>query len=179
MTASARVTLVVSLAIAANALAAPAGYTVLESGIALESGETWSRAGQRYRLYGVQSCLRGTAFTNKAGLKQDCGDASMAVLSAFIKDTHPACAPVARSAALTYVVCYATVAGTQLDLGTALISQGFAFAALNADGIPVNPAYAVAEQDAKGRSAGLWAFPDVQHPSVILGKATTAREPNP
>ena len=28
-----------------------------------ETGDTWSAGDIRYRLYGVQSCLRGTSFT--------------------------------------------------------------------------------------------------------------------
>lgn len=166
--------MIVVVASGAPSFAAPPGYTDLGPKIALESGETWSEGGQRYRLYGVQSCLRGTTFTNKAGVKRDCGEASLSVLVAFIKDTRPACAPVAKGATVVYVVCFATVGGQKLDLGTVLISQGYAFAALDPQGLPLNPAYAVAEQDAKTHKAGLWAFPDVTHPSILLGRSTTA-----
>ncbi|MFS8056314.1 thermonuclease family protein [Rhizobium sp. BR 317] len=154
-------------------IAAPAGYFDLDTGAALQSGDAWTANGERYRLYGVQACLRGTTFTNKADKIQDCGDASLSVLAAFIKDTHPSCAPIARAAGVIYVVCFATVAGERLDLATMLISEGYAFAALDAKGIPVNSAYAVAEQEARARKAGLWQFPDVRHPSILLGRAAT------
>ena len=155
-----------------SAFAAPAGYIALGEGVALETGDTWSVNGQRFRLYGVQSCLRGTSFTNRAGDTQDCGEASLSVLGAFIKDTKPSCAPIARSASITYVACFATVAGQQLDLGTMLISEGYAFAALDSKGLPINPAYSVAEQEARARKSGLWQFADVQHPSILIGSAT-------
>ncbi len=155
--------------------AAPNGYFDLTPGITLETGDTWIEAGQKYRLYGVQSCLRGTSYTLKNGKKQDCGAASMAVLAAYIRDTRPVCAPVASARDLTYVMCYANVAGKALDLGTILISTGYAFASLNAKGLPYNPAYAVAEQQARKAKSGLWAFPDVQHPSILISKAANAK----
>jgi endonuclease YncB( thermonuclease family) len=151
---------------------APAGYFDLGPAVVLETGDTWSAGGSRYRLYGVQSCLRGTSFTDKSGKRQDCGDASLSVLAAFIKDTHPSCAQIATTASVHYVVCFATVDGERLDLGTMLITEGYAFAALNGEGLPVNPSYSVAEQEAKSRKSGLWQFQDVPHPSIILGRAT-------
>lgn len=146
-------------------------YFGLGEGAEFESGDTWSLEGQRYRLYGVQSCLRGTTFTNKAGVRQDCGEASLAVLAAFVRDTHPSCAPIAKASSITYVVCFATVASERLDLGTMLISEGYAFAALDAKGLPINTAYSVAEQQARVRKEGLWQFSDVQHPAVLLSRA--------
>lgn len=137
----------------------------------LESGDAWSMSGRRFRLYGVQSCLRGTVYTDLQNRRRDCGDASLAVFSAFIKDTGPSCAPIVKSADVTYVVCYATVAGKKIDLGTAMISEGYAFASLDRQGLPLNPAYAVAEQEARSRKAGLWQFPDIQHPALVMGKA--------
>jgi endonuclease YncB( thermonuclease family) len=162
--------------IASDATAAPSELFRFSGSVTLESGDTWSIAGKRYRLYGVQSCLRGTGYTDRQNRKKDCGDASIAVLAAFIQDTHPSCAPITQKADLTYVVCYATVAGQRLDLGTILISEGFGFAALDPNGIPVNPAYAVAEQQARSRRAGLWQFPDVQHPSVLIGRAAGVKQ---
>ena len=50
------------------------------------------KQGRRYRLYGVQTCLRGTTYTDHAGQRRDCGEASLAVLAAYITDTHPVCA---------------------------------------------------------------------------------------
>ena len=151
--------------------AASPGYFDIGTTITLETGDTWVQDHQKYRLYGVQSCLRGTFFTSKDNMKRDCGEASMAVLAAYVHDTKPVCAPVIKGEQLTYVMCYANVAGKALDLGTILISTGFAFAALNKQGIPYNPAYSVAEQQAREKKAGLWAFPDVQHPSFLISRA--------
>ncbi|WP_423228413.1 thermonuclease family protein [Rhizobium tumorigenes] len=154
------------------------GYFDLRSDVTLEGGESWSDRGQRFRLYGVQSCIRGTTFINRSGQRRDCGDASMAVFAAFIKDTHPQCAPVVRVGALSYVVCFSTVGTQTIDLATALISEGYAFAALDTNGLPINSSYAVAEQDAKRRKAGLWQFPDVQHPSLLLSHAANIKGEN-
>lgn len=148
-----------------------ADYVEVPQGVVLESGDTWSADGQRYRLYGLQSCLRGTAYIDRAGTKRDCGEASLVVLAAFFKDTRPACAPIARTTSVTYVVCFTTVASQKLDLATMMITEGYAFAALDAKGMPINAAYAVAEQQARGRKAGLWQFPDIEHPSVLLSRA--------
>ena len=156
-------------------IAAPVGYFDLLPGVALESGDTWVAEGRRYRLYGVQSCLRGTAFTDKAGLKKDCGEASLAVFAAYIKDTKPVCAPVAQTADTSYVICYATISGNRLDPATMMITSGYAFAALKTDGLPYYPAYAVAEQDAREKRAGLWQFEDVQHPAILLSKSANER----
>ncbi|NLS07103.1 thermonuclease family protein [Rhizobium sp. P32RR-XVIII] len=161
-----------------TALAAPAREIELHPGVTLVTGDTWIDGKSRYRLFGVQSCLRGTYFTNAAGRRLDCGDASMAFLAAFIQDTGPRCAPVATTPELFYVVCSAAVGDQRVDLGTALISRGYAFAALGQNGLPANPAYAVAEHQARESKSGLWRFADVQHPSLALGRAATrARGP--
>ncbi|MCP1201094.1 thermonuclease family protein [Notoacmeibacter sp. MSK16QG-6] len=168
-------TIVAGLMAGAVAEAAPAGYFDLEPGITLQTGDTWSDDGERYRLYGVQSCIRGTPYTDKSGNVRDCGDASMAVLAAYIKDTSPICAAVATTTDVTFVMCYATIDGQRLDLGTLLITSGYAFAALNAEGLPYNAGYAVAEQEARKKSAGLWQFKDVQHPSILLSRNAASR----
>ncbi len=154
------------------AIAAPDGYFNLAPGVTLESGETWSDGAGRYRLFGVQACLRGTTFTNSMGQKQDCGEASLAVFAAFIIDTTPICAPVVKAPELTYVMCYATINNERVDLGTVLINSGYHFAALDRDGLPQYMNYAVAEQLARDNRAGLWQFPDVQHPAILLGRAS-------
>jgi endonuclease YncB( thermonuclease family) len=151
-------------------------YVALAPGITLETGDSWIDHGERYRLYGVQSCLRGTFYTDRAGDRRDCGEASMAVFAAYIRDTHPKCAAVTTVGTTRYVLCYGTVATQRLDLGTALIVEGYAFAALDAKGLPVQPSYAVAEQAAKERRTGLWQFADVQHPAVLLSRAARQSE---
>lgn len=155
--------------------AAPQGYFDLQPGVTLETGDTWVAEGKRHRLYGVQSCLRGTAYTDHSGEKRDCGEASLFMLSAYIRDTHPICAPVATNADITFVACYATVGGERLDLANILIASGFAFAALNANGMPFHAPYAVVEQKARESRAGLWQFEDVQHPSILLSRAANKR----
>lgn len=161
--------------LAGEASAAPEGYFDLKPGVTFETGETWISEGVRYRLYGVQSCLRGTAYTNNSGQKRDCGEASLFVLAAYIKDTHPICAPVAKSGGTTFVACYATVGRERLDLANMLIASGFAFAALDANGMPFHAPYAVVEQTAREKRAGLWQFDDVQHPSILLSRTANER----
>lgn len=158
-----------------RASAAPEGYFDLRPGVTLVTGDTWIAEGKRYRLYGVQSCLRGTAYTDRSGEKRDCGEASLFLLAAYIKDIHPVCAPVATSADTTFVACYATVGGERLDLANILIASGFAFAALDAGGMPFHAPYAVVEQKARGSRTGLWQFNDVQHPSILLSRAANER----
>ena len=145
-----------------------------------ETGDTWRVGGDHYRLYGVQACLRGTAYTGPDGRKRDCGDASLSMLAGLIRTLSPSCAPVARRTEVStaYVVCYADTnspRGRQrVDLGTALIASGFAFAALDANGRPVNPGYFAAEMQAKSGRIGLWASPDLPHPNIVLLKALHA-----
>lgn len=157
------------------AIAAPDGYFDLVPGVTLETGDTWTDDGQQFRLWGIQSCLRGTTYTDNAGATRDCGEASLAVLSAYITDTAPICAPVARSSALTYVMCYATVGRERLDLGSLLVTSGYAFASLTNDGLPYHPAYSVMEIEARDQRAGLWQFDDVQHPAILLSRNAQAQ----
>ncbi len=161
--------------IAGEAAAAPDGYFDLKPDVMLETGDTWIDRGTRYRLYGVQACLRGTQYTDNSGQKRDCGEASLSVLAAYIKDTNPICAPVAKAGEFTYVACYATVGRERLDLASMLITSGFAFAALDANGLPFHAPYAVTEQTAREKRAGLWQFDDVQHPSILLSRTVNER----
>ena len=151
--------------------AASDGYFELGPGVTLETGDSWIDGGHRYRLYGVQTCLRGTAYTDRSGIQRDCGEASLAVFAAYIADTHPVCAPLSTHADTTYVACYAMVGADRLDLANLLIASGFAFAAIRADGLPQHAPYAVVEQSAREKHAGLWQFDDVQHPAILLGRA--------
>ncbi|URK89567.1 thermonuclease family protein (plasmid) [Rhizobium sp. RCAM05350] len=153
------------------ASASPAGYFELAQGAVFETGDTVVSEGRRIRLYGLQSCLRGTPYTDRSGTRRDCGEASIAVLAAFIKDTKPVCAPVAEQSDLIFVVCYAQVGNQQLDLAMMMITEGYGFASLKPDGLPVHPPYAVAEQEARERRRGLWRFKDVQHPAILLSHA--------
>lgn len=156
--------------------AAPAAYFPVATDAMLESGDSWVDAGKHYRLYGVQSCLRGTHYTDRSGHRRDCGEASLAVLSAYIVDTHPVCAAVAEATATTYVACFAMIGADRTDLADLMIASGFAFAELGANGLPVYPPYAVVEQSARAKRAGLWQFDDVEHPAVLLGRAVHRAE---
>lgn len=142
------------------------------------TGDSWSEAGTTYRLYGVQSCLRGTSFTNAHGVRRDCGEASLAMLIALIRDLKPQCYDAAAlpQSRTIFVFCVATRsegsgAGSRIDLGTALIATGFAFAALKGDGKPLHEPYLVAQRVAQRARAGLWTFADLPDPNAIILRA--------
>lgn len=169
----------------ATAFAAPqafaqtaSAWTAIPRDAVYLTGDSWAAGGTTYRLYGVQACLRGTTVTNAKGMVRDCGEISLAMLVALIRDLHPQCYPAARSevAKTLFVFCIATPssgagAGSRLDLGTALISTGFAFAALGPDGQPVHAPYFVAQMVAHRAQAGLWAFADLPEPNAIILRA--------
>lgn len=165
--------LLLALTFGATAVAAapPEGYFELKPGVTLEGGDSWKDGGRHFRLFGMQACLRGTIYTNSAGIRRDCGEASLAVLAAYIADTKPQCAQVARSGETVLVSCYATIGPDRLDLANLMISSGFAFASLDARGLPYHAPYAVAEQTAREKRIGLWQFADVQHPAILLGQS--------
>ncbi|MGL5116784.1 MAG: hypothetical protein ACRC7C_15815 [Beijerinckiaceae bacterium] len=75
-----------------------------------ETGDTWVANGQRFRLYGVQSCLRGTFFTNAQNQRVDCGEAGVAMLAAMVRDLKPLCSISLRGGSIAHVVCIANVA---------------------------------------------------------------------
>ncbi len=146
-----------------------------------ETGDSWKDRDVSYRLYGVQSCIRGTGVTNAYGLTRDCGEASLAMLIALSRDLHPQCYKAGESSdtKTVFVFCMATLmrgaaAGSRIDLGTALISMGYAFAALSPDGQPVHLPYLAAERVAQKSRAGLWAFDDLPDPNKIIRRALGA-----
>lgn len=153
------------------AAAPPEGYFELTPDVTLESGDSWYEADRHFRLFGVQACLRGTSYTDKAGVRRDCGEASLAVLAAYIVDTAPLCGQVVQSSGTIFVSCYATIGTDRLDLANLLISSGFAFASLDRRGLPHHAPYAVAEQAAREKKTGLWQFEDVQHPAILRGQS--------
>jgi endonuclease YncB( thermonuclease family) len=146
-----------------------------------ETGDTWETNGQRLRLYGVQSCLRGTFFTNAQGSRVDCGEASVAMLAAMVRDLKPLCSVSARAVDHAYVVCIANVTvqnrATRIDLATALITAGYSFAAFNPDGRPVHEPYFVAQVAAQQAKRGFHAFADVPDPNVTLLRALRSQAP--
>ena len=161
----------------------PQWFTV-SPGAYFETGDTWTNGGKRFQLYGVQSCLRGARFTNNNGQVRDCGDASMAVLISLIRDLRPLCYEAARRPDINtaYVFCFATMTqgpakGSRIDLGTALISIGYAFAALRPDGQPVHAPYYAAQLVAQRDNLGLWAFSDVPNPNIAIIRAYQQSHP--
>jgi hypothetical protein len=146
-----------------------------------ETGDTWIANGQRFRLFGVQSCLRGTFFTNMQRKRVDCGEAGVAMLASMVKDLKPLCTVSARLPDVSYVVCVANVTvqnqATRLDLATALITAGYSFAAFNPDGRAVHEPYFVAQVAASQAKRGFHAFADTPDPNVILLRALRSPAP--
>ncbi len=70
----------------------------------------------------------------------------------------------------SFVVCAAQLDNATVDVGTALISSGVAFAAAYPSGAPVSAAYAVAESIAKDNRSGLWAGRFTHPVSMLLDK---------
>lgn len=158
----------------------PNAFSLPESGLSLLTGDSWKQGDKTVRIYGVQACIRGTYYTDHSGNERDCGEVSLAFLAALIHDTHPVCSPIAQlsfgagSQSTLLVVCTSTIGGRQLDLGTMMISQGFAFAATSSEGKVVYDPYFLLEDVARQARVGLWAFSDVPHPNRIL--ATSRQE---
>jgi endonuclease YncB( thermonuclease family) len=127
-----------------------------------ETGDTWAVAGKRFRLYGVQSCLRQTSFTNEHNQKRDCGEASLAMLIALIRDLKPLCYSAAAIAGsqTQFVFCFGVMPqgrdkGARVDLGMSLVTLGYGFASLKLDGTPLHQPYLGAQKLAKSAKAGL------------------------
>ena len=87
----------------------PTGYFDLQPGVTLETGDSWIDRGQRYRLYGVQTCLRGTTYTDHAGPTSRLRR-SVAGGACRLYHRHPSGLRAdSRRADTTYVACYATI----------------------------------------------------------------------
>ena len=148
------------------------GTFTVPANIQIETGDTWIQYGQKYRLYGVQSCLRGTNFITPTETA-DCGLMSLAQFAALVQTAPISCQPVglAKDGA-EFAVCGARFGNGSgktkiVDLGTALISSGFAFAAIDQKGTAVNANYLIAELVAKKNRSGLWAG-EFRHPVQML-----------
>lgn len=155
--------------------AAAARWFAISPNAIFETGDSWTDRNVVHRLYGVQACLRGTSFTNGSGVRRDCGEASLAMLVALIRDLQPQCHQVAApsQSRTVFVFCVATRnggsgAGSRIDLGTALIASGFGFASLATDGRPVHQPYFVAQLVAARAKVGLWAYSDTPEPNAII-----------
>lgn len=160
--------LVLLMMLSSSPAAADDGAIAFPSAVQFETGDTWVHEGAKFRLFGVQACLRDTQYRRTGSEDGDCGLRSIGALAALFSTKTIACQPVgAAMDGATFVVCAAEVGDTAVDVGTALISSGFAFAAVRPSGAPVLPAYAVAEAVAKENGSGLWAGQFV-HPGTLL-----------
>lgn len=143
----------------------------MSKNVEFTTGDTWSDNGVTYRLYGVQSCIRGTTAANPRGVQFNCGDASIAQIAALFVFANIACQPVGYAMdKATIVVCGATIKSDTIDLGTAVIASGYGFASTTIKGDVVNQAYMVAEIDAMMKRKGLWDM-SFQHPVKMLLRA--------
>ncbi|MCQ1854999.1 thermonuclease family protein [Neorhizobium galegae] len=141
-----------------------------------ETGDTWISGGRRYRLYGLQSCLRGTNVTVSAGVIRDCGELDLIMAQALIRDTRPVCATIKNLDQNNAVVaCQTTTGQHRYDLATYMIAQGWGFAAVDSTGQLIVPGYRVAEESARSTRAGLWTYSDLPHPVSILQQQAGAQ----
>ncbi|TAM98466.1 MAG: thermonuclease family protein [Rhizobiaceae bacterium] len=144
--------------------------------VQLLTGDTWRDGNTLYRLYGVQACLRGTIAADGNGKKDDCGNVSLAHLAALLSSATVTCQPIGYAIdKATFVVCAADLDGNTIDVGTALISTGYAFAAMNTKGEAISTNYLIAEINAKMEHDGLWAT-TFQHPVQLLLKQAQERK---
>lgn len=151
-----KLSMVIALLAASTAVAQEQTIS-FPSGVDFETGDTWAYEGRRFRLFGLQACLRGTMFRSPDGQEIDCGIRSIASTAALFSTGSIGCQPVGRAKdSATFVVCAVEIDGRTIDVGTALISSGAAFAAVFPSGAPVLSAYAVAESSAKESRNGLW-----------------------
>jgi len=141
------------------------------SAVRFETGDSWQYEGRKFRLFGVQACIRGTVYRASDGAESDCGMQSIASLAALFSTGSIGCQPVGRAKDdATFVVCAAQLDTATVDVGTAMISSGAAFAAVFPSGAPVSAAYAVAESSARDKASGLWSGTFTHPVSVLLDK---------
>lgn len=150
---------------------------VVPQAVTLETGDSWETGGQLYRLYGVQSCLSGTIALARDGKQVDCGSLSLARLGAILSTGAVSCQPIgkARDNAI-FSVCAVNMSGATIDIGTALISSGYAFSAAFPDGKPVDMNYLVAELTAKSSGEGLWAYRFPHPVQTLLNSEQTSKQ---
>lgn len=146
-----------------------------------ETADSWIADGKRYRLYGLQACLRGTSVTIAPDVKRDCGELNLIMAQAIVRDSKPVCTTIRElDASNLLVVCKTTTGNTDYDLATYMIAQGWGFAAANSIGQPIVPGYHVVEGGAREAHEGLWAYSDLPHPVsiILLGQTKPQRSKN-
>jgi endonuclease YncB( thermonuclease family) len=154
-----------------------AGFVAFPAQAQFETGDTWISGGRRFRLYGLQTCLRGTSVTVSPGVLRDCGELNLIMAQALIKDTRPVCATIKDLDEHNAVVaCQTTTGQRRYDLATYMIAKGWGFAAVDNTGHLIVPGYRVAEESARSVRAGLWVYSDMPHPvAVLTGQAGAQR----
>ncbi|MGP4670167.1 thermonuclease family protein [Agrobacterium pusense] len=152
-------------------------FVPFPSNAQFETGDSWISGGRRYRLYGLQACLRGTAVTLPTGALRDCGELNVIMMQALVRDTKPVCTSIQMIDQNNAVVACQTTGGAhRYDLATYIIAQGWGFAAVDSTGRLIVPGYRIAEESARAARAGLWAYPDMPHPvSVLMQQAGVSR----
>lgn len=167
--------LIVTSLLLATAAEAQEEAISFPAAVIFETGDSWQYEDRLFRLFGVQSCVRGTRYRSPEGAEADCGMRSIGPIAALFSTETIACQPVgtAKDGAI-FVVCAAEVGGETIDVGTALISSGAAFAAVGPSGAAVLSSYAVAETVAKESGNGLWAGEFI-HPTALLLRATRSK----
>lgn len=152
------------------------GFAPFAAEAQFETGDTWISGGRRYRLYGLQACLRGTNVTISLGVVRDCGELNLIMAQALIRDTRPVCTSIKQIDQNNAVaVCQTTTGQRRYDLATYMIAQGWGFAAVDNAGHLIVPGYRVAEESARSARAGLWAYPDMPHPVSVLTQQAGAQ----
>ncbi|MCM5689759.1 thermonuclease family protein [Sinorhizobium meliloti] len=165
-----KLSLVTALLVATTA-GAQEGTISFPAAVSFDTGDSWQYEGRKFRLFGVQACIRGTIYRAPDGTESDCGMQSVASLAALFSTGSIGCQPVGRAKDdASFVVCAAQIDSTTVDVGTALISSGAAFAAVFPAGTPVSAAYAVAERTAKDSGSGLWAGSFTHPVSMLLNE---------
>ena len=144
----------------------------VEPDAVIETGDTFVQDGVRYRLFGVQACLPGTRVELASGASEDCGSISVTGLAGLMKDATPMCVEIGRSdwRGMPYVFtsCSMAIGGRSIELGTALIASGLAFASLTPEGAPVHVPYLAAEAVAQEQRQGIWSSEAFVHPARAL-----------
>lgn len=143
-------------------------FSVPRDGVTILTGDSWEQSGHTVRLYGVEACARGKFYKDQNGIRQDCGYVSLSMLAALLRDTSPVCTPIATislSRPTVLAVCKARIRDSVVDIGSIMITRGFAFAAATDQGDPVYLPYFAQQSIARTSRSGLWAFKDVPIPS--------------
>lgn len=154
-----------------------AGFVRFPAQAQFETGDTWISGGRRFRLYGLQTCLRGTSVTISPGVVRDCGELNLIMAQALIKDTRPVCTTIKDLDQNNAVVaCQTTTGQRRYDLATYMIAEGWGFAAVDTAGHLIVPGYRVAEESARSARAGLWVYSDMPHPVAVLTQQTGAQQ---